>query len=160
MGPYRKLTIAGILIFCLVEGIYVSIPDFCYSAPAWEIMLWGESTQWWSEMTWLLLFAVFSTSLVYTTEFSAQLKNPRIESYLRTFRIIMLVVFLSLLWNFSALYFQWDGWANTLVLDRGGYLHGVFYLSVVLEGLWLFGELLGLGCKVQRIVLSRIGHPE
>jgi hypothetical protein len=58
------------------------------------------------------------------------------------------VAFLSLLWNFSALYFQWDGWTNTLALDRGGYLHGAFYLSVSLEGVWLFAESLAFVSKI------------
>jgi hypothetical protein len=103
---------------------------------------------------------VFSIGLVFVSEWSKNFRNKRVEAYQRAFRIIVLVAFLSLLWNFSALYFQWDGWTNTLALDRGGYLHGVFYLGVALEGLWLFGELIGLGCKVQRAVLSRIGHPK
>lgn len=148
MGPYRKLTIGIILIFCLVEGVYVSIPDFCYDAPAWAIMLWGESTQWWSEMTWLLLFGVFSITLVYLTDFSKSFRNAHIESYQRLFRIIMLVAFLSLLWNYSAIYFRFDGWADLLILDSRGWLHGIFYLGVALEGLWLFGELLAFMSKI------------
>jgi len=148
MGPYRKALILGIIGFCVIEGVYVSIPDFCYDAHPWEIMLWGESSQWWSEMSWLLLFGVFSIGLVFVSEWSKNFRNKRVEAYQRAFRIIVLVAFLSLLWNFSALYFQWDGWTNTLALDRGGYLHGVFYLGVALEGLWLFGELIGLMSKI------------
>jgi hypothetical protein len=148
MGSYRKALILGIIGFCVIEGVYVSIPDFCYDAHPWEIMLWGESSQWWSEMSWLLLFGVFSIGLVFVSEWSKNFRNKRVEAYQRAFRIIVLVAFLSLLWNFSALYFQWDGWANTLALDRGGYLHGVFYLGVALEGLWLFGELIGLMSKI------------
>jgi len=148
MGSYRKALILGIIGFCVIEGVYVSIPDFCYDAHPWEIMLWGESSQWWSEMSWLLLFGVFSIGLVFVSEWSKNFRNKRVEAYQRAFRIIVLVAFLSLLWNFSALYFQWDGWTNTLALDRGGYLHGVFYLGVALEGLWLFGELIGLMSKI------------
>ena len=160
MDSYRKALILGIIGFCVIEGVYVSIPDFCYDAHPWEIMLWGESSQWWSEVTWIGLFGVFSISLMYVVEWSRSFRNPRIESYQKVFRIVFLLAFLSLLWNFSALHFHWDGWANSLLLDRGGWLHGVFYLGVALEGLWLFGELIGLGCKVQRAVLSRIGHPK
>jgi len=148
MDSYRKALILGIIGFCVIEGVYVSIPDFCYDAHPWEIMLWGESSQWWSEMSWLLLFGVFSIGLVFVSEWSKNFRNKRVEAYQRAFRIIVLVAFLSLLWNFSALYFQWDGWTNTLALDRGGYLHGVFYLGVALEGLWLFGELIGLMSKI------------
>jgi len=148
MDSYRKALILGIIGFCVVESIYVSIPDFCYDAPAWEIMSWGERTQWWSEMTWLILFGVFSVSLVFVLEWSKSLRDKKVEPYLKFFRIAFLVAFLSLLWNFSALYFHWDGWANSLLLDQGGWLHGVFYLGVALEGLWLFGELLGLVSKI------------
>ena len=148
MDSYRKALILGIIGFCVIEGVYVSIPDFCYDAHPWEIMLWGESSQWWSEMSWLLLFGVFSIGLVFVSEWSKNFRNKRVEAYQRAFRIIVLVAFLSLLWNFSALHFQWDGWANSLLLDRGGWLHGVFYLGVALEGLWLFGELLGLMSKI------------
>jgi len=148
MDSYRKALILGIIGFCVIEGVYVSIPDFCYDAHPWEIMLWGESSQWWSEMSWLLLFGVFSIGLVFVSEWSKSFRNKRVEAYQRAFRIIVLVAFLSLLWNFSALHFQWDGWANSLLLDRGGWLHGVFYLGVALEGLWLFGELIGLMSKI------------
>ena len=148
MDSYRKALILGIIGFCVIEGVYVSIPDFCYDAHPWEIMLWGESSQWWSEMSWLLLFGVFSIGLVFVSEWSKNFRNKRVEAYQRAFRIIVLVAFLSLLWNFSALYFQWDGWTNTLALDSGGYLHGIFYLGVALEGLWLFGELIGLMSKI------------
>jgi len=160
MGRLRGLLVLGIIGFCIVEGVYVSIPDYCYDAPPWAIMLWGEQTQWWSEMTWLLLFGIFSISLIYVVEWSKGFKDKRIEFYQRVFRIIVLVAFLSLLWNFSAVYWHWDGWSDFIILDRGGWLHGIFYLGVSIEGLWLFGELIGLGCKVQGAVLSRIGHPE
>ena len=148
MDSYRKALILGIIGFCVIEGVYVSIPDFCYDAHPWEIMLWGESSQWWSEMSWLLLFGVFSIGLVFVSEWSKSFRNKRVEAYQRAFRIIVLVAFLSLLWNFSALHFHWDGWTNLVLLDSGGYLHGIFYLGVALEGLWLFGELIGLMSKI------------
>jgi hypothetical protein len=148
MGPYRKALILGIIGFCVVEGVYVSVPDFCYDAHPWEIMLWGESSQWWSEITWIGLFGVFSVSLVYVVDWSRSIRNPRVEAYQRVCRIVFLAAFLSLVWNFSALFFHWGGWVNSLFLDRGGYLHGVFYLSVALEGLWLFEELIGLMSKI------------
>lgn len=148
MGRLKTILILGIILFSLGLGIYVSIPDYPRTAHPWEIMSWGESSQWWSEITWILLFCVFSVSLVFVLGWGRFLRDKRVESYQRYARIAFLVVFLSLVWNFSALYFQWDGWRNTLALDRGGYLHGVFYLSVALEGLFLFEELLGLGAKV------------
>jgi len=143
MGPYRKLTIAGILIFCLVEGIYVSIPDFCYSAPAWEIMLWGESTQWWSEMTWILAFGLFSVSLCFVSDWNRQLGgNPWV------LRAVMVCVLILASLDFAILYFDWAGFTETVILDRGGFLHGLFYLDTAILGLWLFAEGLVLGCRI------------
>jgi len=149
MGPkLRASLVISIIVFTISLAIFVSIPDYCYNAPPWAIMLWGEASQWWSEITWLILFGIFSIALVFVLGWSNSIRDKKVESYLRLFRIAFLVAFLSLLWNFSALYFRWDGWANSLLLDRSGYLHGVFYLGVALQGLWLFGELIGLVSKI------------
>jgi hypothetical protein len=136
------------ILFCLLLGIYVSIPDFPRDAYPWEIMLWGESSQWWSEISWIFLFCIFTTSLIFILGWSKSFPNPRIESYQKIFRIVILVAFLSLLWNFSAVYFRFDGWSELIILDRGGYLHGVFYLGVCIEGLWLFAESLAFVSKI------------
>ena len=148
MGRLKNALVVSTIIFTFGLIVYVSIPDFPRAAHPWEIMLWGESSQWWSEVSWILVFAVFSISLLFVLDWSGQVRNVKVEGYQKVVRIAFLVVFLSILWNFSALYFHWDGWAEMFILDRGGYLHGVFYLGVVLEGLWLFEELIGFVSKI------------
>jgi hypothetical protein len=155
MGRLKGTLILGIVLFCVLLGIYVSIPDYPRSAYPWEIMLWGESSQWWSEVSWIMAFCIFSVSLVFIFDWSSGLRNLRVESYQRVARIIFLVAFLSLVWNFSAVYFSWSGLEGTVILDRGGYLHGVFYLGVALQGLWLFEESIGLVSKVMPRVSAK-----
>lgn len=146
----RNLLVGGIIVFCLLISVYVSIPDYPRGAYPWEIMLWGERSQWWSEITWILLFGVFSVSLTYIIHWQRLLPpNPRVEAPQRLCRLIWGVSSVCLIWNFSAIHFAWRGWYSTLILDSGGYLHGVFYLVVVLLGVLLFEELLAF---VSRIV--------
>lgn len=148
MGRLKLSLVILTILFSLGLGIYVSIPDYPRSAYPFEIMLWGESSQWWSEITWIGLFAVFSVSLLFLLEWNRSIKNSRIDFYQRVARIVFLVAFLSLVWNFSAVYFSWSGFTSSIILDRGGYLHGVFYLGVALEGLWLFVESLAFVSKI------------
>ena len=154
----RNLIVLGLILSSLCLIVYVSIPDFPRTAKPWELMLWGESSQWWSEVSWIILFDVFSISILFVWGFSDQLKERSIDSTLYYVRVVFSIVFLLLLFDFSILYFEWSGWMGTVVLDRGGWLHGAFYLGVALEGMYLFSEALGLGCKIHRLVLSRIGQ--
>lgn len=150
----RNLAILGILFSSIILVVYVSIPDYPRDARAWEIMLWGEKSQWWSEMSWILLFDVFSISIMYLASWSRRLPgNPRVDSSQRTFRMIWGISSVLLIYDFSILHFRWHGWYSTFALDSGGWLHGTFYLWVTLLGVLLFGEGLAFVSKV----IPRIG---
>jgi hypothetical protein len=142
----RGFLLVGIIGFCLLVTIYVSIPDFPKGAYAWEIMLWGESSQWWSEVTWIVLFGVFATSTVFLASWNSELKlNSAISFYRGVFLGTMLLVSILLAVSFSAIFFHWDGWSQSIVLDRGGWLHGIFYLLTSLLGIVVFEETLVFG---------------
>lgn len=134
----------------------MSIPDYPYSAHPWAIMLWGEKSQWWSEMTWIGAFGVFGVLAILLTEWNGELRYDESASFTQwTVRLILLICFVSLSFHFSALHFQWKGWYDTMILDRGGYLHGIFYLWTFLLGLVCFEEGVFL---VSRIVSKISKH--
>ena len=142
----RGYLMVSIIGFCLLVTIYVSIPDFPHNAYAWEIMLWGESSQWWSEVTWIVLFGVFAISLIFLASWNSELRLSRsIAFYRGAFLGTMLLVSILLAFSFSALFFHWGGWSQTIALDRNGWLHGIFYLFTSLLGIVVFEETLVFG---------------
>ena len=150
----RGFLIVGIVGFCLLVAIYVSIPDFPRGAYAWEIMLWGEQSQWWSEVTWIVLFGVFAISLVFVASWNSELRISRsIAFYRGVFLGTMLLASALLMFSFSAIFFHWGGWSQTIALDKSGWLHGVFYLVTSLLGIVVFEELLVFGETVFHIKL-------
>jgi hypothetical protein len=154
----RDFLVLAIIGFCLLITLYVSIPDYPSKAYAWEIMLWGEQSQWWSEVTWIALFGIFSISLIFLFSWNSELDMPRNTAFYRKmFLGIMTMIGVLLLFSFSATFFHWDGWTNTFALDRGGWLHGIFYLLTFLLGIVVFEEMLVLGdtvfhTKIQKAV--------
>jgi hypothetical protein len=154
----RGFLIIGIIGFCLMTTLYVSIPDFPRNAYAWEIMLWGESSQWWSEVTWIVMFGVFATSTVFLASWNSELRLSRAIAFYRgVFLGTMLLASALLLFSFSAIFFHWDGWSQTIALDKNGWLHGIFYLFTSLLGIVVFEEVLVFGETVfhSRLRISR-----
>jgi len=142
----RGFLVVGIIGFCLLVTLYVSIPDFPHNAHGWEIMLWGEQSQWWSEVTWILLFGVFAISLIFLASWNSELRiSKSIAFYRGVFLGMMLLASALLVFSFSAIFFHWDGWSQTIALDRGGWLHGIFYLLTSLLGIVVFEEMLVFG---------------
>lgn len=146
-----SLGILAIIGFCLGISIYVSIPDYPYDAHPWAIMLWGEKSQWWSEITWIALFGVFGILAILLLEWNCELRGDRSVSFVQsTSRFVLVLGFVTLTIHFTALHFEWHGWYATLVLDRGGYLHGLFYLWTFILGLFCFSELMFLVSGIVR----------
>ena len=150
-----SLGILGIIGFCLGISIYVSIPDYPYEAYPWALMLWGEKSQWWSEITWVVLFGIFGVLSILLVEWNRELRRGLGLSFMQALsRFVFLIILISLSFHFSALYFEWHGWYSTLVLDKGGFLHGLFYLWTFVLGLFCFSELTFLVSGIVRAVSS------
>lgn len=142
----RDFLVVAIIGFCLIITLYVSIPDYPSKAYAWELMLWGEQSQWWSEVTWVVLFGIFAISLIFLLSWNSELSLSRsTQVYRNLFLGIMTLASILLLFSFSAIFFHWDGFTKTIALDRGGWLHGIFYLFTFLLGIVVFEEVLVFG---------------
>jgi hypothetical protein len=159
----RDMAIVSIIGFGLFIGFYVSIPDFPYDTPAWGFMLWGEASQWWSEITWIGAFCVLAISCLYLGSWNSEVKSNRPENYLlRIFRYMWLVTAVSLLFHYTAFYFWWTTWDGFFLKDNTGYLHGFFYIVTFLLGILVFGELIAYGAKVHGylVKLSKVSPLE
>ena len=151
----RDMLVLGIVGFGLLITLYVSVPDFPYNAPAWEVMSWGESTQWWCEITWITLFCVFSIFSLYLLSWNHEVKGNKSERYwLKVFRVSWLITTISVTAHFSIVYFKWTTWEGFFINDNTGYLHGVFYLLTFFVGLLVFGEGMSYLSKLHRHILK------
>ena len=141
MRGVEKFLIFAVVAFCLFISIYVSIPDYPKSARAWEIMLWSDSSGWWSELCWILVFGISAVLTILFHSWNRDFKIPEREwSTERIFYVLWMLAFLSVTWNYSAIYFRWLSWHNTIVVDATGYLHGLFYAWSLLTLVLAVGE--------------------
>ena len=151
----RDLVIVSVICFSLGLSLYVSIPDYPHDASACEILLWGEASQWWSEMTWICAFCVLSISSLYLISWNSEVKSTKVETLnLDAFRFFWVVSVISILFHYSAYYFKWTDWESFFLKDSTGYLHGAFYIFTFLLGLLAFGELIAYASKVQGYLLK------
>ncbi len=149
----------AVIGFGFFMSVYVSIPDFPYDSPAWGFMLWGEPSQWWSEITWIGGFCVISILGLYLISWNSEVKSTKTETYfLRSFRVIWEVTVAALVFHYTAFYFSWTTWDGFILKDNTGYLHGLFYLLTFMLGLLVFGEGMAYLSKVHGylVKLSRI----
>ena len=155
----RNMAIIAVIGFAVVISLYVSIPDFPYDSPACSVMLWGEASQWWSEMTWICAFCVLSVASLYLISWNSEVKSTKAETLnLDAFRFFWVVSTVSLLFHHSGLYFKWTDFESFFLKDTGGYLHGFFYLLTFMLGLLVFGEGVAYLSKVHgyMVKLSKI----
>ena len=151
----RDYGIIGVIGFGLILGLYVSIPDFPYDAHAWELMLWGESSQWWSEMTWIGGFVILSISGLYLISWNLEIKsNKQEEAYLEAFRYIWPITVVSVAVHYSMFYFKWTDTESFFMKDSGGYLHGLFYLITFFLGILVFVEFMAYLSKVHGYMME------
>ena len=159
----RDMAIVAVIGFGLFISIYVSIPDFPYDTPAWGFMLWGEASQWWSEITWIGAFCVLAVSSLYLISWNSQVKSTKMETFcLNVFRFSWVVTAISIMVHYTAFYFSWTDWSGFIWKDNTGYLHGFFYILTFLMGILVFGELIAYGSKVHGylVKLSRLSPLE
>ncbi len=134
---FRNLAIGSALLATLIIAVYVSIPDFPYKEKAWQVNLWGEPSGWWSEVTWIIAFGLFS-SLVFLFRSWFYSLGPDHSLIMKARAGIL---FTAVSWNFFTVgflfYFKpvWHGFYSDVMLDRTGILHGLFYLSTAHIGL-------------------------
>jgi len=159
----RDMAIIGIVGFGLFISIYVSLPDFPYDSPAWGFMLWGEASQWWSEITWIGAFCVLMIGNLFLISWNAEVKSVKQERFnLKIFRFVWLVSAISIMIHYTAFYFWWTDWSGFIFKDDTGYLHGFFYTLTFLLGILAFGELIAYVSKVHGylVKLSRLSPLE
>lgn len=159
----RDIGIVCVIGFGLLISIYVSIPDFPYDTPAWGFMLWGEPSQWWSEITWIGAFCVLTVSALYLVSWNSEVSSTKAEnSYHKMFRLGWVLGAVSIMLHYTAFYFWWTDWDGFFLKDNTGYLHGLFYILTFLIGLLVFGELIAYASKVHGylVKLSRLSPLE
>ena len=116
----RDWTIVAIVFFCAMLTVYISIPDYPYSAHPWEIMLWGEQTQWWSEVTWIIFFGLSSIIALLCASWSHYLPSThQIRRAQMLVRGSCATAFMVIATAFSVEHFTWTGWHETFILDSG-----------------------------------------
>ncbi len=153
----RNIVIAGALFFTLALALYVSIPDFPYSHKAWQVNLWSDSSGWWSEMTWILAFGLFTSLAILFRSWFHSLK-PGLDLIRRT-RLGVILTAVS--WDSFAIVFlvyfkpAWPGFYKYFMLDRTGTLHGLFYIGTAHVGVLaaIFG--LALSARIVDLLRSR-----
>lgn len=151
----RNLAIIAIIGFGLFISVYVSIPDFPYDTPAWGFMLWGEASQWWSEITWIGAFVFLSIFTLYIVSWNSEVSAPKHEMFFtKVFRIVWIVSAISILAHYTAFYFWWSDWTGFILKDDTGYLHGFFYILTFLVGILAFGEGIAYLSKVHGYVVK------
>jgi MFS family permease len=127
----------SILAFGMIEFMIVSIPDFPYAHnghPAWEIQLWSESSGWWSEVTWIILFVVFTFFLLVIGMLSSEIREyPDLDYFRKWFFRFWMLGFAFMSFNYMGYYW----WA------RGGWnlTHAWFYLLTTWLGFYLMAEV-------------------
>lgn len=142
--------------FTLGIILYVSPPDFPYSAKSWGIGLWSEPSGWWSEITWILGFGV---TVITTLLFWSWLKRlkPTIDLMVKV-HFGTLMVFLSwyLVSTAYMIYYMtaWPGFYKYFLLDTTGTLHGLFYIATV--HLAVLSGLYGLGLFARIVEIMQV----
>lgn len=126
-------------------------------------MLWGEASQWWSEITWIGAFCVLSVLGLYLITWNSEVKSNRTEMFFqKVFRGMWGVSVGGLIFHYTAFYFSWTTWSGFIWEDNTGYLHGLFYILTFMIGLFVFGEAIAYLSKVHGylVKLSKISKLE
>jgi len=143
------LAALSIFAFCAIEFMIVSVPDFPYpesGTPVWEIQLWSEDSGYWSEVTWIILFGVFSFFLLLIGILSTEIKEyADLNQFRKYFFVFWLIGFGFMSFNYIGRYY----WA------RGGWAlsHAWFYLLTTWLGILLVAELFVYVEKLHRTLM-------
>jgi hypothetical protein len=130
MRRFEPVILTFIIIFCAGLILYVSIPDYPREAPAWEIQLWGEGSQWWSEVSWILMFGASACTAIIFRSWSMDYERAMTDVYAEWGGFVIVCSWLALSLAFLGAYYDgFPGWRELVLLDRGGILHGLFYLG-------------------------------
>ncbi len=148
------------MLFTFAISVYVSIPDFPYKERSWQVNLWNDPSGWWSEMTWIIAFAVFvSVALLFRSWFLSL--RPAADLVFKSQLAVLLTV---LSWDIATiafmLYFKpnWPGFYEYFVLDRTGTLHGLFYITTAHIGVLAVVFGLALTARIVSINAARLGN--
>ncbi len=155
----RGYAVIAAVGFGLLVGLYVSIPDFPDDAKAWELMLWGEDSQWWSEIAWIAGFVILLVSALHLISWNSEVRGSPGEQWrLKVFRCIWAIATGSVSFNYSVIYFRWTDPVSFFLKDSGGYLHGLFYLFTFFLGILVFAELLAYLSKLHKLHVQGRRH--
>ena len=136
----------SILAFGMIEFLIVSIPDFPLNAYAWELQLWSESSGYWSEVTWLVLFVIFGIFLALISSLSSEIRRyPAIDQYRKLFFYVWMLSFGIMTVHFIGYYSITKGetWVWSIA-------HGWFYLLTTYLGFLLVAETTAYVIKCHR----------
>lgn len=157
----RNWLVVGVIMGSIWIALYCSVPDFPYQCPAWGFLLWGEASQWWSEMTWIGAFCILSVMVLFIWSWAGELPQDKQERFYQlAFRGIWGVAYGSIMFHYTAFYFSWTQWPEWFFKDDTGYLHGFFYMTTFFLGILVCEELLSYLSRLHGAMVHVNGGPK
>ena len=130
MNIFNWTVVVLTVMFCGGLIIYVSVPDYPIDAKPWAIQLWGEGSQWWSEVSWILAFGAGVIIVLFTRNHIKTFLNKELQAIYYITELMVVCVWMIISLCFVNYYYSgWQGFEDTVLKDREGVLHGLFYLG-------------------------------